>query len=65
MVKKSQKKSFHPNCLLSKYIPYPVLIVPGLFLLASIFLLLNNLVEWAFLSVGFALVIAVLIRNNK
>lgn len=64
MIKKSQKKSFHKNCLLSKYIPYPVLIIPGLFLLASIFLLLNNLVDWAFLSVGFSIVIAILIRNK-
>lgn len=46
-------------------IDMPVLFIPGFFLLVSIFLLLMDLVNWAFLSLGVAIVIAILIHKEN
>jgi len=58
MAKKSLNKT------LKKYVKYPGYIIPGIFLLVALFLLLNNLSEWAFLSIGFAVVLAVLVHHD-
>ena len=46
-------------------IPMPVLLIPGAFLLISVFLLLFGNTEWAFLFVGIAVVIAILIHKEN
>ena len=45
-------------------IDMPILLIPGIFLLASVFLLIFDKSNWAFLSLGIAIVIAILIHKE-
>lgn len=46
-------------------IPMRILLIPGMLLLISIFLLVFRATEWSFLFVGIAIVIAILIHKEK
>ncbi len=45
-------------------IPFEVLLIPGGFLLVSVFLMLFGHMDWAFLFVGIAIVVAIMIHKE-
>ena len=46
-------------------IPKQILLIPGILLLISIMLLIFKATEWAYLFVGIAIVIAILIHKDE
>ncbi len=59
MKKKVVRKDHHHN------IPLPVLLIPGFIIIISFFLFISQLKDWAFLTMGAAIVVAVLIHREE
>jgi len=45
-------------------IPLPVLLIPGIIIVISLFLFISGLQEWSYLIMGIAIVVAILIHKE-
>ena len=46
-------------------IPMPMLLIPGIIIIISLFLFISELKDWAYMVMGIAIVVAILIHREE